>query len=519
SAQFSLSPEGEVILNNRILPTPVITFDTKEGENDTLVVSATVKKMTADSYTWIIGGEIQESSDTYSDLVIENWSSYKYGLSVQLYVTDRRTGVVWAEETIINKMVDEACGYYVAKSQDGRYCFFEVTPSTITYSVGDSMFNTYEPQPYRVQNENLGVRLIWKNDPEDTREMAFFIPYVADGSGAVNYEWDEFGAENDMEMSLEKLPEAPVFTPGSPLMVSSEFHRNTVLWRDQIWTIQGKGRHDEKGVNGTCSVCGYDKTIQYYGIYADSRYVEARPGKILLTRYWPGELTLADGSVVENADHFYVGKNEKYSVSGFYELFIPAEIYDVYEAAGGYASIDNAFDWYLAKYYPELSLEYWRIDNAKAFVDVLLGEDKYFTPVAEVSDNIHAGGRETVTNDFSAVQGMDLKHFSTGAYNKNSLQLDAETPITEQNGFYYSIRENKGELWAVIYYPEEVQRVYEKARGFNPSSGNPFHAYMEIYYPEVPAVPSNAQQVLEALFTNDYKVPEKADFLLYASAK
>ena len=231
------------------------------------------------------------------------------------------------------------------------------------------------------------------------------------------------------------------------------------------------------------------------GIFADTSQVTEGPATVLSCRYWPGELTLDDGTVVESADKFYVRKVGTDSYS-YYYLYYPATIYDIYEENGGGFSgfrtlTDTAFIWYLNTYYPEINLDAYpfNITNAKAFCDSIMSKD-YIEPLAK--DVKYDRSRTTVFSDPKKL-GSDLSGFECSCinYNMNDLQDEKGTPYYG-NEFYCDTSWS----FVLIYYPRIICDIYELVtKGGN--SGSDFWTYLDIYFPNLDT--QNPKEYVETL--------------------
>ena len=268
--------------------------------------------------------------------------------------------------------------------------------------------------------------------------------------------------------------------------------------------------HSGNTNNGSTNVDGPVSFVP--GISTDTSQVPNGPAEVFACRYWPGELTLDDGTVVQNADRFYIRKSDTFQ--NCFILYYPAVIYDVYEAGGGGFSgfrtlTDTAFIWYIKQYYPDISLDEYpfNISNAKAFCDSIFSK-KFINP--SVKDVNYTGTREEALSDTSkyssALSGL---HYSCCNYNKYDLKNEKGSPITEDN-LYLQITGD----YAIVRYPNRISEIYEMVtKDF--STGSEYWTYVDIYYPEL-RNEQNTKVIVETL-AGHYIEPKVEDFVEYFS--
>ena len=218
------------------------------------------------------------------------------------------------------------------------------------------------------------------------------------------------------------------------------------------------------------------------GIFADTSHVTEDAGIVIACRYWPGELTLDDGTVVESANKFYIRKYS--SEMNWYYLYYPATIYDTYVAGGGGFSgsrtiTDSAFTWYIKTYYPEINLNGYpfNVTNTKTFCDSIMSKS-FIEPLAK---DVHFEKSRTTVFSDPAKLGTDLSGYGSSCINYNFYDLQNEdgTPIID-NGFYCITS------WetVLVYYPQLLSDVYELVAKEG-NSGSEFWTYLEIYFPDL----------------------------------
>ena len=246
------------------------------------------------------------------------------------------------------------------------------------------------------------------------------------------------------------------------------------------------------------------------GILAETSQVTEGPATVLFCRYWPGELTLDDGTVVESTNKYYVRKVGSGSDSLYY-FYYPSTIYDAYESGGGgfdgfRCLTDSAFMWYLKTYYPEINLDSYpfNITNAKAFCDSIMSKD-FIEPSPE---DVHFDQPRTTVFSDPTKLGSDLSGFECSCinYNMYNLQNEDESPITG-NEFYC----NTSWSFVLIYYPGILSDYYERITKRS-SSGSEFWTYLEIYFPGLDT--QNPKKYVETL-VGHFVEPKLEDYLEY----
>lgn len=246
------------------------------------------------------------------------------------------------------------------------------------------------------------------------------------------------------------------------------------------------------------------------GILDSAASLPEGPGEVFACRYWPGELTLNDGTVVQSADKFYVKKSDTFQ--NCYILYYPAIITDVYEAGGGGFSgsrniPDTAFLWYMRKYYPSINVDGYpsNITNVRAFCDSILSKSVVEPSPKKVN---YEGTRETAYSDASKYSSVlpNLK-YSCLNYNSNDLKDEKGNPITNDE-LYFQISGD----YVIVRYPMIISDIYEMVtKDF--STGSEYWTYVYLYYPEL-RNEQNTKVIIETLAGN-FIEPKVEDYIEY----
>jgi len=511
SATISSSVNGEVVFSNEIVGTPKIEITVNRYALKTdkvLKASATISNISDYTCYWCVDGQVIGQAGEYADLNMD-FSSYDEGEhSVSLFVNNGT--VIWSETVEISDTSLD--GYYVgSRPYNNYYYFFEIENGKIKYTYYEGSLVEFDAVEYTTEEVDGGILVIYQ--AADYRDYPFAILIPSDSEATSTTLYYEYGEDENGESQNRSVginweeSENPVdWTDGTPVATSETYHTSTVTSKYGTFTTNERNNHtfDE---NGICTECGYDQNSNMFGIRDDAEYVTESSGRIFLCRYWPGDFTLADGTVVNDSSKFYVKRVSGWS-GNYYMLYFPAAIYDKYVELGGTGSSSSAFSWYIGIYHSELSdKNYYNLSNAHEFVQSLMEAGVQTITETEISSS-----RRTVYSDCSILP-ENLESYMFSRYNENGIQDENENAITSLDHIYFTYNENSN--MATIYYPSIIDEMYERIDGINANSGNPFWRYIHIYYPDLDTSEDNSYNMVKTLVESEFIEPVLEDYLDY----
>ena len=507
STQFSSDGNGQLVILNEITATPsvYITLSSdRVAEDGSLTVLSSVEGLTGTiSSKWIVDEvELESHSNaTGFELSMDEYSLGEHTITLIVSSGD----IIWSDSKTFTVYDSTYSGHYVGSRSDGGWWyFFEVEGGEMTYSYYDEgRLVQYEAVPYTTKESEDGTFLIFKVSSR-TYDYALFLPEDSADYATGTLLYYEYGVDENSEsvdryvrINLEKKQKAVSWTVAGYISVSESRHAS-LLQSEYVTVRTDNWEAHSLNENGVCSACGYDG--HDFDIMDDASKVLSDSGYLDLSRYWPGEFTLSDGTVVNDGNKFFVQRTSDQD----YTLFYPATIYDAYEAGGGRASISSALEWYLSTYYDSFEYNsFYNIEDVKAFFENLFALDW----VEPSSDDVSSqSGRREVLSDTSKINS-EATSYSFTNYNQNTLSIDGNA-ITEQNGIYFVNSDNR----VIIYFPMIISEMYEKAKGDYPDSGNPEHVYINIYFPDLDKSHENTVEMVKTL-VNGYVEPKLEDFI------